>query len=137
MRGVTAGGRTARRHVLFLLTRLMRGVTQGKCVLGRIFSISTHTPHARRDIVRSVLISDRHKFLLTRLMRGVTWSDNAFSRGGEISTHTPHARRDAFTLRRDFGVIISTHTPHARRDGVGAIYTTTDGHFYSHASCEA
>ena len=34
-------------------------------------NISTHTPHARRDVVRRLLTHFRH-----------------------ISTHTPHARRD-------------------------------------------
>ncbi len=57
----------------FQLTRLMRGVTLcGRGGTNRLLSISTHTPHARRDL-------------------GLF---NFFARFEEISTHTPHARRD-------------------------------------------
>ena len=57
--------------------------------------ISTHTPHARRDVL----------LLLLRLR-------------SEISTHTPHARRDLkYHRSEDIHQLISTHTPHARRDG--------------------
>ena len=34
--------------------------------------ISTHTPHARRDITPEEFKADLMEFLLTRLMRGVT-----------------------------------------------------------------
>ena len=50
----------------------MRGVTAARRHIGNILFISTHTPHARRDV---------H---LTRT-ESLTI----------ISTHTPHARRDA------------------------------------------
>ena len=55
----------------FLLTRLMRGVTSLLFLLLPAPSISTHTPHARRDLFALLL------FALPL-----------------ISTHTPHARRD-------------------------------------------
>ena len=95
----------------------MRGVTTGlEYPEIQRFVISTHTPHARRDLgVRGILGQPR-----------------------EISTHTPHARRDqvladksasgrTFQLTRLMrGVTPPTggHNPPA-------------GHFNSHASCEA
>ena len=59
--------------------------------------ISTHTPHARRDIGISV---PGLGFLLTRLMRGVTVRIDGTRHVITISTHTPHARRDVFALCR-------------------------------------
>ena len=56
---------------LFQLTRLMRGVTSRTTSWKTPYPISTHTPHARRDVVYSV-----------------------FCYSLMISTHTPHARRD-------------------------------------------
>ena len=56
----------------FQLTRLMRGVTAEMTAFKSEISISTHTPHARRDL------------LITRLKSSAV----------SISTHTPHARRD-------------------------------------------
>ena len=57
-------------------------------------NISTHTPHARRDIFSVDNVTGVNIFLLTRLMRGVT-SDALYKQyTGLISTHTPHARRD-------------------------------------------
>ena len=73
MRGVTLLW-SALRPVFpkFQLTRLMRGVTnfiEGK----RNFeTISTHTPHARRDPLSRIYRFRADKFQLTRLMRGVT-----------------------------------------------------------------
>ena len=55
----------------FLLTRLMRGVTSSVCHSWQEVQISTHTPHARRDVAPEV---KPQPFI--------------------ISTHTPHARRD-------------------------------------------
>ena len=52
----------------------MRGVTISKIAKNYENCISTHTPHARRDIKK--------------------YDD---SEAVEISTHTPHARRDVFT----------------------------------------
>ena len=73
----------------------MRGVTLSDVVVGLFWSISTHTPHARRDMKAFKLEA----------------SD-------AISTHTPHARRDQIILNSDIIILISTHTPHARRDGI-------------------
>ena len=55
----------------FLLTRLMRGVTIKTPARQQVGGISTHTPHARRDMIqrKSYRVP---AFLLTRLMRGVT-----------------------------------------------------------------
>ena len=49
----------------------MRGVTFGQFQLRGLFTISTHTPHARRDAQNGII-------------------ENLEA----ISTHTPHARRD-------------------------------------------
>ena len=94
----------------------MRGVTNSGIGLVQLIFISTHTPHARRDIflkkrekplnifqltrlMRGVTIdrtvfSSQSEFQLTRLMRGVTEIDSISGRIAQISTHTPHARRD-------------------------------------------
>ena len=84
------------RFRLFQLTRLMRGVTRSLTSVKAILTISTHTPHARRDLQ--------------------AWFDTL---EGIISTHTPHARRDPQSIAKSQPVaVISTHTPHARRDKV-------------------
>ena len=102
--------------VVFQLTRLMRGVTKtGEMPLGmdvisthtpharrdvnhadveRWRNISTHTPHARRDRQQYKNIGYYEEFQLTRLMRGVTPRAISRQRAKQISTHTPHARRD-------------------------------------------
>ena len=57
-------------------------------------SISTHTPHARRDIEHTAELMNYSVFQLTRLMRGVTIRKYGLYLREYISTHTPHARRD-------------------------------------------
>ena len=100
----------------FLLTRLMRGVTRLHTHWQNLCGISTHTPHARRDIIFYANFNVVYIFLLTRLMRGVTagifWTMPLIM----ISTHTPHARRDCNKI---FKIPLYTFN------------------FYSHASCEA
>ena len=49
MRGVTACAERPREAGQFLLTRLMRGVTHVVAYGNFKITISTHTPHARRD----------------------------------------------------------------------------------------
>ena len=71
----------------------MRGVTTSKYTTFDSKKISTHTPHARRDL-------------------GI----ETFLRVFIISTHTPHARRDLASFFYFLQIKISTHTPHARRD---------------------
>ena len=72
MRGVTRPDQERFLAVMtFQLTRLMRGVTQGEVDYCTDQWISTHTPHARRDLT----IAREYD-------------------GRKISTHTPHARRD-------------------------------------------
>ena len=72
MRGVTVCRARTSAALVFLLTRLMRGVTAWDNDGGVLAIISTHTPHARRDIMRGENQSIHIPFLLTRLMRGVT-----------------------------------------------------------------
>ena len=95
----------------------MRGVTYTIPFLTANKSISTHTPHARRDIHEQSKKLTGISFQLTRLMRGVTSLLSSSSVCLRISTHTPHARRDTvLPVTRVTGTDISTHTPHARRD---------------------
>ena len=54
----------------------MRGVTEGQRPAGLPFMISTHTPHAGRDIFLDMEDADGFKFQLTRPMRGVTLIGN-------------------------------------------------------------
>ena len=82
MRGVTVRCNHPCGNCAFQLTRLMRGVTATSFTLRVNRSISTHTPHARRDLFHVVKVQ-----LLV------------------ISTHTPHARRD----RSDFLGSISSY----------------------------
>ena len=93
MRGATKS--TARRLAAsrFLLTRLMRGATEERVDEKYFLSISTHAPHARRDIVYWLAETNLN-----------------------ISTHAPHARRDATGTKNWNYYCISTHAPHARRD---------------------
>ena len=59
--------------------------------------ISTHTPHARRDELQFEYVKSHCTFQLTRLMRGVTAACRRVVVKAIISTHTPHARRDIAT----------------------------------------
>ena len=138
MRGVTSFIANSIFFSVFLLTRLMRGVTEISAVIVVHCGISTHTPHARRDLKET----------------WITPPDEP------ISTHTPHARRDMKGLSDYNNIPISTHTPHARRDdtiqpqpntvflflltrlmrGVTSSSNSSSKpviYFYSHASCEA
>ena len=99
----------------FLLTRLLRGVTQ------------RHSKINRRAA----------EFLLTRLLRGVTAPAMVHLSAGKISTHTPLARRDTCGSRGLNFAMISTHTRLARRDNSLYGAAKLNENFYSHASCEA
>ena len=73
MRGVTQTICNCFNLFIFQLTRLMRGVTMvGERVMITL-SISTHTPHARRDGKSFGAVTAQLQFQLTRLMRGVTY----------------------------------------------------------------
>ena len=92
----------------------MRGATRSvlrKCVWD---GISTHTPHAGRDLVK-------------------VKSGN----GSFISTHTPHAGRDFLFQQVFLQSPISTHTPHAGRDEKSTGDLRGKFNFYSHAPCGA
>ena len=85
-----------RLHYAFLLTRPMRGATRGTLTACRQDGvISTHTPHAGRDL--------------------------HLIRSGEIVpfdfySHAPCGARPDPESHRTAGRYISTHTPHAGRD---------------------
>ena len=75
MRGVTADEIKITGTIEFQLTRLMRGVTSRTRWMKFSSTISTHTPHARRDCKRLILLAISLLFQLTRLMRDVTSSE--------------------------------------------------------------
>ena len=98
----------------FLLTRLLRGATSGKTSPTQPNLISTHTPHAGRDITPTSS-GTLSAFLLTRPMRGAT----------------------IISLSRLHIFSISTHTPHAGRDFLRLFWRVLFPDFYSHAPCGA
>ena len=99
--------------------------------------ISTHTPHAGRDFTTGFRKWTIKIFLLTRPMRGVTSMMQISDDFQDISTHTPHAGRDSNILWVYLIALISTHTPHAGRDIVTICASVPPDHFYSHAPCGA
>ena len=72
MRGVTEMLYLSDMTIIFQLTRLMRGVTTYPRTDSQYLTISTHTPHARRDFLAFCNYIIYPLFQLTRLMRGVT-----------------------------------------------------------------
>ena len=93
----------------------MRGVTL--CQFGHLFNcnISTHTPHARRDMLPLIVLASHN-----------------------ISTHTPHARRDELSLRlgSDHLEFLLTRLMRGVTREAPPRFCVRF-HFYSHASCEA
>ena len=108
--------------------------------------ISTHTPHAGRNMPAAFVFSyysyfNSHApcgaqldsvwcmsriyiaFQLTRPMRGATLISTLHIRDIMISTHTPHAgRNDDIKYSLSFmDITISTHTPHAGRNPIAVI----------------
>ena len=119
----------------FLLTHLMRGATLGANPNLYTKIISTHTPHARCNVI-------------------VVF----FTSNNPISTHTPHARCNGIVLmclvqinnfyshtscevqqiQQKITLLknISTHTPHARCNLWHENIFFMLQNFYSHTSCE-
>ena len=93
----------------------MRGVTKKQKEIKQKQKISTHTPHARRDVlvyIISVIIL--------------------------ISTHTPHARRDKLYYRLVNALLLFQLTRLMRGVTTFVKYSWYSNlHFNSHASCEA
>ena len=127
-------------NITFQLTRPMRGATAVDAQRFFDFYISTHTPHAGRDVSPSFQADTVWTFQLTRPMRGATL---ALKRSGSdeshFNSHAPcgarlvHACKPLISLiyfnshapcgARRLGnhllraaLFISTHTPHAGRD---------------------
>ena len=160
MRGVTGKLIAYTTENIFQLTRLMRGVTfhvtlelfkfkyfnshasceawpEANKAKADDLTISTHTPHARRDDTRNAkrqrwIEISTHTPHARRDIRTakITTLDR-------ISTHTPHARRDSWRTCPPQENQISTHTPHARRDKQYRFTDIPEPNFNSHASCEA
>ena len=115
----------------------MRGVTNFVPEFTQMSRISTHTPHARRDLQGPASAELSLEFLLTRLMRGVT---KVLSRKvADIKFLLTRLMRGVTNalLRLSSHTDISTHTPHARRDLYAGLAIYNRLNFYSHASCEA
>ena len=118
----------------------MRGATEVIKICLKRCKISTHAPHARRDVELATLLQRYAHFYSrasceARPASCQNWTgsfpisthapharrDSMFHRIARptpaISTHAPHARRDKFVHPFDDAFYISTHAPHARRDG--------------------
>ena len=114
----------------------MRGATLTARFTHKELNISTHTPHAGRDMVTAVF-SFTGRFLLTRPMRGATRESEKNGEKQIISTHTPHAGRDRNGTRYAFADDdFYSHAPCGARRDPGA-ERILPGHFYSHAPCGA
>ena len=121
----------------FLLTRPMRGATFSVKIMLTIFHISTHTPHAGRDLLGKPGWRAPREFLLTRPMRGATCSLGSNMdmmvflltrpmRGATIVTSAPFCGA-GFLLTRPMR-------------GATTLPTLSSGwiqDFYSHAPCGA
>ena len=124
------------------------------------YNISTHTPHAGRDVLGLILWIMRKRFLLTRPMRGATSFLLLHIRTLRFLLTRPMRGATVRVCVRRAERQISTHTPHAGRDGIpfssrvimarflltrpmrGATKGTTretsqTRNFYSHAPCGA
>ena len=115
MRGVTCHFDFFSTFRTFLLTRLMRGVTTTRKEQKQKHTISTHTPHARRDPSGAP-----------------QWLQNF------ISTHTPHARRDRLQYlgRLTKCKFLLTRLMRGVTTRLSK-FSSMSRNFYSHASCEA
>ena len=143
----------------FLLTCLLRGMTDLVVDKAANIAISTHMPLARHDIVWGCSRQSKIRFLLTCLLRGMTFyrtsnvlpysflltcllrgmtiHHHRIHRQYSISTHMPLARHDV-SFECIYSVnFISTHMPLARHDRMRSAALQGTGNFYSHASCEA
>ena len=79
-------------------------------------TISTHAPHARRDDYVERLVVEKIHFYSRASCEARLEIHSPSGRAENISTHAPHARRDDITNMRWIAIGISTHAPHARRD---------------------
>ena len=136
MRGVTRSGADKNRQVWFLLTRLMRGVTNRSVPLAPVH-LFLLTRLMRGVTGFDVYSADADRFLLTRLMRGVTGGRCKLAWCSSISTHTPHARRDFDDDGRTGNYIYFYSHASCEAWHCPAKPDTAPDDFYSHASCEA
>ena len=136
MRGATDDYDRHKKAAVFQLTRPMRGATALALPPWERFHISTHTPHAGRDLAAMYLeLTPDISTHTPHAGRDHAWRYPAFF--VVISTHTPHAGRDIARYDQVNPPDISTHTPHAGRDTVSGDIRCTDSDFNSHAPCGA
>ena len=108
-----------------------RGARQIHTMRTELLLISTHTPLARRDVIRLICLNCQ-AFLLTRPSRGATTFRKMTSTTIYFYSHAPRGARQG-KMSRAFEHIISTHTPLAGRDYSGQTYVNSVLNFYSHA----
>ena len=99
---------------VFLLTCLLRGMTNALAEHDSSLQVSTHMPLARHDT------------LCHRAEQGIY-----------VSTHMPLARHDFKGKVAARAYDVSTHMPLARHDYAHQNLFCREKCFYSHASCEA
>ena len=116
----------------------MRGVTMKIITAYTRILISTHTPHARRDLVKSRFqLSTGAKFQLTRLMRGVTVK-LAYDIIA-VRHFNSHASCEAWPLAQSCAFTLCNFNSHASCEAwhKKSLFRQEDFYFNSHASCEA
>ncbi len=100
--------------------------------------ISTHTPHAGRDMRGATAQNGASGFQLTRPMRGATPARPLVRRHRRhFNSHAPCGARPRRCRASASRAVISTHTPHAGRDGITVDIWSVGGDFNSHAPCGA
>ncbi len=116
----------------------MRGATMYPAAVAvALLCISTHTPHAGRD-VGDYENGDRCTDFYSHAPCGARLDSlERLVNGVNISTHTPHAGRDKIWPPPTAAGPISTHTPHAGRDIAQTFHQQIETDFYSHAPCGA
>ena len=122
---------------LFLLTRPMRGATLLCLVWMCLTKISTHTPHAGRDVV-SKKVANRASDFYSHAPCGARRKDIPRSRKPKhFYSHAPcGARQRVEVLRQQSQVFLLTRP--MRGATLSQIHSTCrTAHFYSHAPCGA
>ena len=111
----------------FLLTCLLRGMTDWEKIKRNIPTVSTHMPLARHDCLKFCAGKVIRMFLLTCLLRGMTRGEKPDRVLPLVSTHMPLARHDKGGRKKSIPEKVSTHMPLARHDDFIFHTTTTPG----------
>ena len=103
----------------------------------RIFTISTHTPLARRDLNREIYAQGTENFYSHASCEARLYCicNTIYIRS--ISTHTPLARRDLCPASAQSHLLYFYSHASCEARLIQADFSTYSSYFYSHASCEA